>query len=84
MSRNALFQRLNPQLDRSRSRVEQRLADQGIRYGSSAYGSALDDYNREANDLRLGVTAAGSAEQQQALCKTWRAGSSAIRVCCSS
>jgi hypothetical protein len=63
---DALFQRLNPQLDRSRSRVEQRLADQGIRYGSSAYGSALDDYNREANDLRLGVTAAGSAEQQQA------------------
>jgi hypothetical protein len=63
---NALFQRLNPQLDRSRSNIEQRLADQGIRYGSSAYQNAMSDYNREANDLRLGVTAAGSAEQQQA------------------
>jgi hypothetical protein len=63
---DALFQRLNPQLDRSRGNIEQRLADQGIRYGSDAYRNAMSDYNREANDLRLGVTAAGSAEQQQA------------------
>jgi hypothetical protein len=63
---DALFQRLNPQLDRSKSRTEQSLSDKGIRYGSKAYNAALSDYAREANDLRLGVTAAGSAEQQQA------------------
>jgi hypothetical protein len=63
---DALFQRLNPQLDRSRGNIEQRLADQGIRYGSDAYRNAMSDYSREANDLRLGVTQAGSAEQQQA------------------
>lgn len=71
---DALFQRLNPQLDRSRSGVEQRLADQGIRYGSDAYRNAMSDYNREANDLRLGVTAAGSAEQEQAYTQDLRRG----------
>jgi hypothetical protein len=61
---NALFGRLNPQLDRQRSQIEQRLADQGIRYGSQAYTSAMDDYNRQANDLRLGVTTQGAQEAQ--------------------
>jgi hypothetical protein len=71
---DALFQRLNPQLDRSRSNIEQRLADQGIRYGSDAYRNAIGDYNREANDLRLGVTQAGSAEQEQAYTQDLRRG----------
>ena len=61
----ALYGRLNPQLSRERTNVEQRLADQGIRYGSAAYAAAMDDYNRQANDLRLGVTAQGGAEQQR-------------------
>jgi hypothetical protein len=62
---NSLYDRMNPQLDRERANVEQRLADQGIRYGSPAYAAAMDDYNRQANDLRLGVTQAGGAEQQR-------------------
>ena len=62
---DALYGRLNPQLDRERANIEQRLADQGIRYGSQAYTSAMDDYNRQANDARLGVTAAGGQEQQR-------------------
>jgi hypothetical protein len=61
----SLFGRLNPQLDRERANIEQRLADQGIRYGSPAYTAAMDDYNRQATDTRLGVTAAGGAEQQR-------------------
>ena len=32
----SLYGRLNPQLDRERGNIEQRLADQGIRYGSAA------------------------------------------------
>jgi hypothetical protein len=57
---------LQPQTTRALDNLEQRLADQGIRYGSGAYHSAMDDYNRQLNDLRLGVTQAGAAEQQQA------------------
>ena len=41
------------------------MQDQGIRYGSQAYTSAMDDYNRQANDLRLGVTQTAGQEQQR-------------------
>jgi Chaperone of endosialidase len=61
----SLYGRLNPQLARERSNIEQRLADQGIQYGSQAYTSAMDDYNRQSNDARLAVTAAGGQEQQR-------------------
>ena len=59
----SLFDRLNPQLDRERANLEQRLSDQGIRYGSTAYTQAMDDYSRQSNDARLAVTAAGGQEQ---------------------
>ena len=62
---DALYGRLNPQLQRERGNIEQRLADQGIRYGSGAYTSAMDDYNRQANDARLAVTQVGGQEQQR-------------------
>jgi len=61
----SLYGRLNPQLQKDRSAIEQRLADQGIRYGSQAYASAMDDYNRQSNDARLAVTAQGGQEQQR-------------------
>lgn len=61
----SLFNRLNPQLDRDRANLEQRLSDQGIRYGSQAYASAMDDFNRSVTDTRLGVTAASGQEQQR-------------------
>jgi len=61
----ALYGRLNPQLEKDRARVEQQLADQGIRYGSPAYKQAMDDYNRQSTDARLAVTAAGGQEQQR-------------------
>jgi hypothetical protein len=71
---DALFQRLNPQLDRSRAAIEQKLADQGIRYGADAYRNAMGDYSREANDLRLDVIAKGAAEQQQAFAQNLQRG----------
>jgi hypothetical protein len=61
----ALFGRLQPQLQKERARIEQQLADQGIRYGSQAYADAFDPYNRQSTDARLAVTAAGGAEQQR-------------------
>jgi hypothetical protein len=61
----ALFQRMSPQLELDRQRLEQRLADQGIRYGDQAWQNAMNDFNRQLTDVRLGITAAGGAEQQR-------------------
>ena len=63
---DALYARMQPQLNRSLNSLEQRLADQGARLGSPGYKSGMDDYSRQLNDLRLGVVGAGAAEQQQA------------------
>jgi hypothetical protein len=62
---DSLMQRINPQLAKERSNIEQRLADQGIRYGSQAYTSAMDDYNRQATDTRFGAIGQAGQEQQR-------------------
>jgi hypothetical protein len=62
-AQDALMGRLDPQLQIEKTNTEQRLADQGIRYGSPAYNAAFDVYNRQANDARLAVI--GQATQQQ-------------------
>ncbi len=60
----AMFDRLNPQLDRDSAALEQRLADQGIAIGSQAYSSAMGDQSRARNDARLAVTGQGLRETQ--------------------
>jgi hypothetical protein len=60
---DSLMSRMQPQLTRDRSAIEQRLADQGIRYGSQAYASAMDDYNRQSNDARFGAISQAGTEQ---------------------
>ena len=62
---DSLMARMNPQLARERSNVEQRLADQGIRYGSPAYAAAMDDYNRQATDARFAAVGQAGQEQQR-------------------
>lgn len=62
---DALFARMQPQMDRDRSNLEQRLADQGIGYGSKAYGSAMDDLGRNVADTRLATVAAGGQEESR-------------------
>jgi hypothetical protein len=62
---DALMARMNPQLARERGNIEQRLADQGIRYGSQAYNAAMDDYNRQANDARFAAVGQAGSEQQR-------------------
>lgn len=62
---DALMARMNPQLDRERGNLEQRLADQGIRYGSDAYSAAMSDYSRQANDARWGAISQAGQEQQR-------------------
>ena len=61
----ALFDRLNPQIDRQREQLLTRLANQGIAQGSEAFSNAMEDFNRGVNDLRLGTVAQGGAEQQR-------------------
>ncbi len=62
---DALMARINPQLAQERGRIEQQLADQGIRYGSQAYTSAMDNYNRQATDTRFGAIGQAGQEQQR-------------------
>jgi hypothetical protein len=60
----SLFGRLQPQLELDRSRLEQQLADQGIRYGSPAYDQAMRQINQQQTDARMAVIAQGGQEQQ--------------------
>lgn len=62
---DAIIQRNQPQMERDRAALNQRLANQGISLGSDAWRAAQDDYNRSVNDFRLGAdTQAGSAAAQ--------------------
>lgn len=61
---DALFQRLNPQLERDRNALENNLTNQGFQRGTEAFNTAMDQYGRQANDARLAVTGRGLQEQQ--------------------
>lgn len=52
-SLDSTLARLQPQSDRQLSGLQTQLANQGIGYGSDAWKSAMDDYNRGQNDRFL-------------------------------
>lgn len=60
----AMYERMQPQLDRSRAAEENRLVNQGFQRDTEAFTNAMGDIGRQENDLRLGITAAGLGEQQ--------------------
>jgi hypothetical protein len=63
---DTIMQRNQPQMDRDRAQLEQRLADQGIGMQDPAYRTAMDQYGRTVNDFRLGAdTQAGNSAAQQ-------------------
>ena len=69
---NALMSRLNPQLDRDRSRLENQLVNQGLFRGSEAFNQGADEFGRQANDARMQALLASSGEaramaEQQAI-----------------
>jgi hypothetical protein len=70
----AMFDRINPQLDRSRQQLESRLISQGFTPGTEAYRAAADEANRAANDARLGIIAQGGTEQSRLLGEARNAG----------
>lgn len=63
---DTIMQRNQPQMDRDRAQLEQRLADQGVTMQDPAYRTAMDQYGRSVNDFRLGAdTQAGNSAAQQ-------------------
>jgi hypothetical protein len=62
---DAIYSRLNPQLDRDRARLDQTLANQGIMQGSEAYKNAIDENDRAATDARMQAILAGGQEQSR-------------------
>ena len=61
---NALFNRLNPQLQLQRDALENKLVNQGFQRGTAAFNNAMDQENRQENDARLAITGQGLQEQQ--------------------
>lgn len=61
----ALMERMNPQLDRSRQQLETNLANRGIKLGSAAYDRALDESNRASNDARIAAILNAGQEQSR-------------------
>lgn len=64
---DALFARINPSLELSRTGLETRLRNQGLTPGSEAWNNAMRDMAMQQNDARLAVTAAGGNEQSRAI-----------------
>jgi hypothetical protein len=63
---DAYMQRLAPQLQQGRERLEQQLANQGIQLGSEAYDRAIRNFDQKQNDILLGATTQGFGVGQQA------------------
>lgn len=61
----ALMSRIQPDLDRSQSALDAKLANQGINAGSTAYTDANVAQGRTANDARMQAILAGSQEQSR-------------------
>lgn len=62
---DAMFQRLNPQIDRQRQEFETSLTNRGIRPGSSAYSQQMSDFNSSLNDQRTSILLNAGQEQNR-------------------
>jgi hypothetical protein len=63
----ALFQRMNPQLERDRASLETQLTNQGFQRGTEAFDRAADEFGRQANDARTQVFLASGQESSRQL-----------------
>ena len=61
----ALYSRLNPQLDRDRAALETQLVNQGFQRDTDAYRTEMDAFGRQANDARMQTILAGGQEQSR-------------------
>ena len=61
----ALYSRIQPQLERDRNQTLTRLTNQGIAPGSKAYDNAMSALDRSATDARMQAILAGGQEQSR-------------------
>ena len=61
----AVLSRVNPDLERERAALENRLANQGITMGSQAWNTGMQDWQRMANDARMQAVLTGGQEQSR-------------------
>lgn len=62
---DAMYSRINPQMDRARQSLETTLANRGIRPGSEAYDRAMRNQGETENDARMQVTLGSGQEQSR-------------------
>jgi hypothetical protein len=62
---DALYSRLNPQIERDKAALDVQLTNEGFQRGTRAYEDAMDQFTRQANDARMAVTTAGGAEESR-------------------
>ena len=62
---DALFERLNPQLDRQKQDLERNLSNRGIKLGSAEYDRAMNNYGKDVNDVRTSVLLNAGQEQSR-------------------
>jgi len=61
----AIFSRLNPQMDRDRMALETRLKNQGIQEGTEAWNREMGRLGESVNDARMQAVLAGGQEQSR-------------------
>ena len=62
---DALYSRLNPQLQQDEHDLRTRLLNSGIEVGTDAYNREMDAFNRKTNDARMQVVLAGGQEEDR-------------------
>ena len=62
---DALYARMNPQLDQDRAALESRLVNQGFQRGSDAFKNEMGAADRQATDARNQAILLGGAEQSR-------------------
>jgi len=61
----AIYSRLNPELEREKAALDNKLVNEGFQRGTEAYNRAMDEYARQANDARMQAILAGGQEQSR-------------------
>lgn len=62
---DAIYSRLDPQLDRGRESLRTQLVNQGIGEGSEAFDRAMSRFGQQENDARMQTILAGGQEQSR-------------------
>lgn len=61
----ALYSRINPQLEMQRENIQREAAARGVKPGSAAYDRLMQEYGQTANDARFGAILNAGAEQER-------------------